>query len=160
MTDVIDGADALRVSAAVAVALTGIGLSLAWLPVLRREGPVCLAARLLTTAGLVAAFLDFGGLGGVLGPALAAMGVAAMWQSQPEPEVPRPRRKGILIASAATGLAIFACWRGWSVLEVVPAQARMISGLVAGAVGALATIAVADRARVRLREAVRERLNI
>jgi hypothetical protein len=57
-------------------------------------------------------------------------------------------------------LAIFACWRGWSVLEVVPAQARMISGLVAGAVGALATIAVADRARVRLREAVRERLNI
>lgn len=156
----IDTADALRVSAATAVGLTGVGLCLAWLPALRREGLVCLAARLLTTVGLIAAILDFGGLGGVLGPALAAMGFAAMWQSQPEPEVPRPRRKGIVIASALTGLAIFATLRGWSVLDLIPAQARVASALVAGAVGALATIAVADRARVRMREAVRERLNI
>lgn len=158
MSSMIDAADALRVSAAVAVALTGFGLSLAWLPALRHEGPVGLVARLLTTVGLVAAIVDFGGLGGVLGFALAAMGVAAMWQTQPEPEVPRPRRKGILIASAATGLAIFAALRGWSVLDMVPLQARVISAMVAGTVGALATIAVADRARVRMRDAVRERL--
>ena len=102
MASVIESADALRVSAAAAVALTGVGLCLAWLPALRREGLVCLTARLLTTVGLIAAILDFGGLGGVLGPALAAMGLAAMWQSQPEPEVPRPRRKGIVFASALT----------------------------------------------------------
>jgi hypothetical protein len=160
MSGVIDAADALRVSAAAAVALTGVGLCVAWLPALRHEGVVCLAARVLATIGLVAAILDFGDLGGVLGPALAAMGFAAMWQSQPEPEVPRPRRKGILIAAGATGLAIFASMRGWSVLDLVPAQARMISALVAGTLGALATIAVADWARVRMREAVRERLNI
>jgi hypothetical protein len=160
MASVIETADAVRVSAAAAVALTGVGLCLAWLPALRREGLVCLTARLLTTVGLIAAILDFGGLGGVLGPALAAMGLAAMWQSQPEPEVPRPRRKGIVVASTLTGLAIFAALRGWSVLDLVPAQARVVSALVAGALGGLATIAVADRARVRMREAVRERLNI
>ena len=156
----IETADAVRVSAAAAVALTGVGLCLAWLPALRREGLVCLTARLLTTVGLIAAILDFGGLGGVLGPALAAMGLAAMWQSQPEPEVPRPRRKGIVVASTLTGLAIFAALRGWSVLDLVPAQARVVSALVAGALGGLATIAVADRSRVRMREALRERLNI
>jgi hypothetical protein len=160
MASVIETADAVRVSAAAAVALTGVGLCLAWLPALRREGLVCLTARLLTTVGLIAAILDFGGIGGVLGPALAAMGLAAMWQSQPEPEVPRPRRKGIVVASTLTGLAIFAALRGWSVLDLVPAQARVFSALVAGALGGLATIAVADRARVRMREAVRERLNI
>jgi hypothetical protein len=160
MASVIESADALRVSAAAAVALTGVGLCLAWLPALRREGLVCLTARLLTTVGLIAAILDFGGLGGVLGPALAAMGLAAMWQSQPEPEVPRPRRKGILIASALTGLAIFAALQGWSVLDLVPTQARVVSAMVAGALGALATIAVADQARVRMREAVRDRLHI
>jgi len=160
MAGVIDSAEALRVSAGVAVALTGVGLCLAWLPALRHDGLVCLAARLLTTVGFVAAILDFGGLGGVLGPALAAMGLAAMWQSQPAPEVPRPRRKGILIASFATGLAIFATLRGWSVLGLVPDQARMISAMIAGTVGVLATVAVADRARVRMREALRERLNI
>jgi hypothetical protein len=159
MLGVTDNADALRLAAAIAVALIGVGLSLAWLPALRHDGLVCLAARLLTTVGLLAAILDFGGLGGVLGPALAAMGLAAMWQSQPEPEVPRPHRKGILIAAAATGLAVFAALRGWSMFEQVPAQARTISAAVAGTVGALATIAVADRARVRMREAVRERLN-
>ena len=160
MASVIETADAVRVSAAAAVALTGVGLCLAWLPALRREGLVCLTARLLTTVGLIAAILDFGGLGGVLGPALAAMGLAAMWQSQPEPEVPRPRRKGIVIASALTGFAIFAALRGWSVLGLVPAQARVVSALVAGALGGLATIAVGDRSRVRMREALRERLNI
>jgi hypothetical protein len=158
MSGLIDPGDGLRVSVAVAVALMGAGLCLAWLPALRHEGLVCMTARLLTTVGLVAAIVDMGGLGGVLGPALAAMGLAAMWQSQPEPEVPRPRRKGIVIAAAATGLAIFAALRGWSVLDLVPAQARMISALVAVALGALATVAVADRARVRMREAVRERL--
>jgi hypothetical protein len=87
------------------------------------------------------------------------MGFAAMWQSQPEPEVPRPRRKGIVIAAAATGLATFAALRGWSVLGLVPDQARTIAALIAATVGALATIAVADRARVRMREAIRERLH-
>ena len=160
MASVIESADALRVSAAAAVALTGVGLCLAWLPALRREGLVCLTARLLTTVGLIAAILDFDGLGGVLGPALAAMGLAAMWQSQPEPEVPRPRRKGIVFASALTGLAIFAALQGWSVFDLVPTQARVVSAMVVGALGALATIAVADQARVRMREAVRDRLNI
>jgi hypothetical protein len=158
MSGMIETADALRISAAIAVALTGLGLCLAWLPALRHEGLVCMAARVLTIIGLVAAILDFGGLAGILGPALAAMGFAAMWQSQPEPEVPRPRRKGIVIAAAATGLATFAALRGWSVLGLVPDEARTISALIAATVGALATIAVADRARVRMREAIRERL--
>lgn len=155
----IASGDALRFALAVAIALTALGLSIAWLPAVRHTGLVGLAARLLTAVGLFAAILDFGNLGGVLGPALAAMGAAALWQSQPKPEVPRPRRKGIFVAAAATGLAIYAALRGWSILDLVPTQARTISALVAGSVGALATVAVADRARVRLREAVRERLS-
>jgi len=159
MWGVIDTGDALRIGAASAVALTGVGLSIAWLPAFRYDGPAALTARLLMTAGLVAAIFDLGGLGGVLGLALTAMGGAVMWQSQPLPEVPRPRRKGVVIAAAATGFAIAAALRGWAWLDRVPDAARPVSALVAGSVGALATLAVADRARVRMREAVRDRLN-
>lgn len=155
---VIDtAADALSVAAATSVALAGVGLSVGWLPAFRQEGAAPLTARLLTMAGLVAAIIDLGGLGGVLGLALAAMGIAAMWQSQPPPEVPRPRRKGVVIAAAVTGVAIVAALRGWWLLDGVPDAARPVSALVAGSVGMLATLAIADRARVRLREAVRER---
>ncbi|MGH8774564.1 MAG: hypothetical protein ACRDWI_05115 [Jiangellaceae bacterium] len=149
--------DAVRIALAAAIAMSGLGLSLAWLPALRYDGAAAAAARLLLTAGLVAAMLDLGGLGGVLGLALAGMGAAAVWQSQLAPQVPRPRRKGVLIAAAATGLAIMAALRGWSLLGQVPEAARPIAALAAGSVTALATLAVADRARVRMREAIRER---
>jgi hypothetical protein len=157
MCCVIDTADALRIAAATTLALTGVGLSIAWLPALQHEGAAGPAARLLVTAGLVAAILDLGGLGGVLGLALAAMGAAAMWQGQPPPQIPRPRRKGVIIAACVTGLAILGAFRGWWLLGRVPDAGRTISALTVGSVGALATIAVADRARVRLREDVRER---
>lgn len=159
MSYVIDSGDAVRVASAAAVGLAGIGLSIAWLPALRHEGAATLVARLLMTAGLVAAMLDLGGLGGVLGLALTAMGGAAMWQSQPEPEVPRPRRKGILISAAVTGLLIAAALRGWWHFDRVPEQARQVAALMVGSAAAIATLAAADRARVRMRDAVRERLS-
>ena len=159
MDGVTDTADALQIGTATAIALAGVGLCIGWLPAFRHEGAAALTARLLTTTGLVAATLDVGGLGGVLGLALTAMGAAVMWQSQPPPQVPRPRRKGIVIAAAATGVSIVAALRGWWQLDRVPESVRSVSALVTGSVGALATLAIADRARVRLREAVRERLN-
>ncbi|MGH8822991.1 MAG: hypothetical protein ACRDVN_00740 [Jiangellaceae bacterium] len=155
----IDTGDALRIAAGAAVGLAGIGLSIAWLPALRYEGAAALVARLLITAGLAAAVVDLGGLGGVLGLALAAMGAAAMWQSQPAPEVPRPRRKGILVSAGVAGLSIAAALRGWWQFDHVPDQARPVSALLVGSGIGIATLAVADRARVRMRDAVRERLN-
>ncbi|HEX6578826.1 MAG TPA: hypothetical protein VF082_10705 [Jiangellaceae bacterium] len=154
----IDTGDALRIAGAAAVGLSGIGLGIAWLPARRHESPATPVARLLLTAGLVAAILDLGGLGGVLGLALAAMGATAMWQSQPAPEVPRPRRKGIVVAAGVSGLLIAAVLRGWWLFERVPDQARTVSAVLVGSAAGLATLAAADRSRVRMRDAVRERL--
>jgi hypothetical protein len=154
---VIDTSDALWIAAATTAALTGVGLSIAWLPAFRLAGAAAFTARLLVTAGLVAAILDLGGLGGVLGLALAAMGVAAMWESRLPPEVPRPRRKGVVVAAIVTGLVIVATLRGWWLLDRVPEAARPISALTVGSVAALATLAIADRARVRMRDDVGER---
>jgi hypothetical protein len=157
MCCVIDTSDAPWIAAATTALLTGVGLSIAWLPAFRLAGAAAFTSRLLVTAGLVAAILDLGGLGGVLGLALAAMGVAAMWESQPPPEVPRPRRKGVVVAAMVAGLVIVATLRGWWMLDRVPEAARPISALMVGSVAALATLAIADRARVRMRDDVRER---
>ena len=157
MCCVIDTSDAPWIAAATTALLTGVGLSIAWLPAFRLAGAAAFTSRLLVTAGLVAAILDLGGLGGVLGLALAAMGVAAMWESQPPPEVPRPRRKGVVVAAMAAGLVIVATLRGWWLLDRVPDAAKPISALSVGSVAALATLAIADRARVRMRDDVRER---
>jgi hypothetical protein len=158
MSCVIDTGDALRIAGATAVGLSGIGLGIAWLPALRHEGAATAVARLLLTAGLVAAILDLGGLGGVLGLGLAAMAATAMWQSQPAPEVPRPRRKGILVAAGVSGFLIAAALRGWWLFEQVPDQARPVAAVLVGSTAGLATLAAADRSRVRMRDAVRERL--
>jgi len=154
----IDTGDALRIAGAAAVGLSGIGLGIAWLPALRHEGAATAVARLLLTAGLVAAILDLGGLGGVLGLGLAATAATAMWQSQPAPEVPRPRRKGILVAAGVSGLLIAAALRGWWLFEQVPDQARPVAAVLVGSTAGLATLAAADRSRVRMRDDVRERL--
>src|ERR671919_2640861 len=98
MCCVIDLFDALRIAAATATALTGVGLSIAWLPAFRQVGAAAFTSRLLVTAGLVVAMLDLGGLGGVLGLALAAMGVAAMWGSPPAPAISPPPRQGVVVA--------------------------------------------------------------
>jgi hypothetical protein len=55
------------------------------------------------------------------------------------------------------GLVIVATLRGWWMLDRVPEAARPISALMVGSVAALATLAIADRARVRMRDDVRER---
>jgi hypothetical protein len=157
MSCVIDTSDALRIAAATTTALTGVGLSIAWLPAFRQAGAAALTSRLLVTAGLVVAILDLGGLGGVLGLALAAMGIAAMWESQPPPEVPRPRRKDVVVAAMVTGFVIVAALRGWWLFDRVPDAAKPISALSVGSVAALATLAIADRTRVRMRDDVRKR---
>ncbi len=160
IADVIDPVDALRVSAAIAVVLAGLGLSLAWLPALRFGGGPALMARVLVTAGLFAIIWDTRGLGGVLGFALTAMGLAVMWQGQQEPEVPRPRRKGVVIGATMTALAVIAAVRGWWHFDLVPDRATTATVVSLGAIGALGTLAVADRSRVRLRDAIRERFYV
>ena len=153
----IDPADAWRVAAAVAIGLAGLGISIAWLPAFRFGGGPALLARILATVGLLAVVWDSRGLGGVLGLALTAMGFAAVWQGQPEPEVPRPHRKGVVAGAAITALAVVAVVRGWWVFERVPDQATSAAVLGVAAIGMLGTLSVADRSRVRLRDAVRER---
>lgn len=156
----IDPAEALRVGTAIAVVLIGLGVSLAWLPAFRLGGGAALMARVLVMAGLLALIWDTRGLGGVLGFALTAMGLAAMWQGQPEPEVPRPRRKGVVIGALITALAVIAAVRGWWHFDLIPDRATTAAVLATGTIGALGTLAVADRSRVRLRDAVRERFYV
>ncbi|HEX6337876.1 MAG TPA: hypothetical protein VFZ85_13030 [Jiangellaceae bacterium] len=156
----IESSEALRVAAAATVVLLGVGISLAWLPALRYAGAAPMLSRILITAGAFSVVWDTRGLGGVLGLALAIMGVAALWQSQPPPEVPRPRRKGIVMGAALTALLVIAPARDWWLLERVPDGATTPVAWALGAIGALGTLSIADRSRVHLREALRDRFTV
>lgn len=156
----LDPDDLLRLAAAAAVALAGVGVTIAWLPAFRYGGGPALMARILVTAGLLAVVWDARGLGGMLGLMLTAMGMMAVWQGQPEPEVPRPRRRGILAGAAATAVVIVAVFEGWWVLDRLPEATVTPTAAVLGAIGGLGTLAIADRSRIRLRDAVRARFGV
>ncbi|MBB5789771.1 hypothetical protein [Jiangella mangrovi] len=151
-----DADHSTRLAIAGVVLLIGLGCIIAWLPARRRDR-AGLPSRLLVTAGLIMGMADLGGLGSVLGFALAAMGALILWEAQPAPEVPRPHRGGIVVAAALSGVAALATFEGWWSLARVPAELRAVATLVVGVTGALATLAIADRARVRLRVAVKRR---
>ncbi len=151
-----DADHSLRLAIAGVVLLLGLGCIIAWLPARRRD-PAGLPSRLLVTAGLIMGIADLGRLGGVLGFALAAMGALIAWEAQPPPEVPRPHRGGIVVAALLAGTAALGAFEGWGALVRVPAELRAVATLVVGVTGALATLAIADRARVRLRVAIRRR---
>jgi hypothetical protein len=154
---VIESANAFSIVSVVAVGLAVIGISIAWLPGFRYGGLATLLARLVIGAGIVAMLVDSRGLGLILGIGLAALGAVAAWEARPAPEVPRPRRKGVVLASIATGVVLLAAIRGWGRLSEVPETAVPIVALGLGAVATLGTLAIADRSRIRMRDAVRER---
>lgn len=147
--------DAVQIVLAGIVVLIGVSSTIAWSPA-RGRYPGGLSARLFLTAGLVAVAVDPSGLG-VLGGVLTAMGLAVWWAGQPDPELPRPRHGGIVTASIVTGLATLATLRGWGVLEALPEEIRLAIAPFVGAIGALGTIAIADRTRVTFRDAMRRR---
>ncbi|WP_157552970.1 hypothetical protein [Jiangella gansuensis] len=156
MRHMFDADHSLRLVMAGVVLLIGISCSIAWLPATRRD-PAGLPARGFGTAGAIMAIADWGGVGSVLGLSLAAMGVLIGWEGQPPPEMPRPRRGGLVTAAVVTGLVTLATFDGWGPLSRMPDELRAVAALVVGVTGALATVAIADRSRVRLREAIRRR---
>lgn len=153
-----DADHALQLVTAGVILLVGVGSSVAWLPATRRD-PSGLPARVFMTAGLAMAVVDVGGVGSVLGLSLAAMGALVAWEGQPAPETPRPRRRGLITAAVFTGLAALATFDGWGPLERVPEELRAIAAVFVATTGVLATLAIADRARVQLRVALRLRFN-
>jgi hypothetical protein len=154
---VLEGLDTMTVITIAGVSLAVVGITIAWLPGLRYSGIVTLAARLLIGAGVLTVVLDSRGLGVILGLGLTALGALASWEGRPAPEVPRPRRKGVIIAALATALVMLAAMKGWWLLSMVPDGARPVVALALGAVAALGTLAIADRSRIKMRDAVRER---
>lgn len=154
----IASADAVRMTAVSVVALIGLGVCVAWLPAWR-SNPEGLPARLFIAAGVASAIADLGGVGSLLGIALALLGVLAWWEARPAPEQPRPQLLGLTVAALATGLATFAVLKGWGPLDRMPDEVRAVAALGVGAAGVLGTFAVADRSRVRLREATRRRFD-
>jgi hypothetical protein len=156
---VLEGVDLTGAAIALSVLLAGVGLTIAWLPVVRVDGWTSLFPRLLACAGVAAVVLDDGfGLGAVLGLALGGLGGVAAWQSRPPADLPRPRRVGVLVAAALSGLLVLAADQGWWLFDRVPEVAAPWVALALGGVGALATLAVADRERVRYREALLRRV--
>ncbi|AYY12820.1 hypothetical protein EF847_08945 [Actinobacteria bacterium YIM 96077] len=148
--------DALQLMCAGVVTLITLSSVIAWLPA-RSHCPDCLSGRLFIGIGTIALILDPGGVG-VLGAILAAMGIAIWWAGQPVPEIPRPRQQGLLITSLIAGLVTLMALRGWGPLGDIPEQARIVVAPFVAAVGALGTLAVADRARVTYRDELRRRL--
>ena len=104
--------------------------------------------------------LDPRGVGAVLGLSLAAMGAVVWWGGQPPPEVPRPRRRGFYIASGLAGLVTYATSEGWGPLSRVPEEGRPVAALFVGIVALLATLAIADRARITFRDRLRRRFAV
>ncbi len=153
----LDAEQATRFVVAGVVLLIGLGVFNAWMPAARHD-PAGPFARVFMTVGLVMATFDFGGVGSVLGFSLATLGAFVAWEGQPSPDIPRPTRRGVVVIATSTGLAVLAVLSGWGPLSSAPEQARAVAGVVIAAVGVLATFAIADRARVRLREAISRRL--
>ncbi|TDE14015.1 hypothetical protein [Jiangella asiatica] len=156
MTHMFDADHSLRLVTAGVVLLIGIGCSIAWLPATRRD-PAGLPSRVFATVGTIMAIADWGGVGSVLGISLAAMGVLVGWEGQPPPELPRPRRGGLVTAAVVAGVATLATFDGWGPLERLPEELRAVATLVVAVTGALAALAIADRSRIGLREAIRRR---
>lgn len=158
MESVVDSGNSLGIILIGVVLLIGLALSIAWLPALRHD-PGGLPARIFGSFGLAVFVADFGGLGSVLGLALAAMGLMMSWESQPAPEVPRPRRRGIVTGAIVTGAATYAILAGWGPASRFPDEIGTIIALTTAGVGTVATLAIADRARVSLREALHRRID-
>ncbi len=156
MACVPDTGDYVQFVISGAVVLIGLGLSIAWIPATRYD-PGGLPARLFVTVGVVAAVADPRGLGIVLGIALAVLGVLMWWESQPAPEVPRPRVRGLVVAALVTAAAVLATVVGWGPFGRLPESVRLVVALGIAGAGAIGTLAVADRTRVVLRDAIRRR---
>lgn len=149
--------DALQLVMAGVVVLAGLCLTIVWIPA-RRQYPGGFPARAFVTIGLFAVVWDPWGLG-VLGGVLTGMGMAIWWSGRPEPELPRPRRAGLSVAAAITGVLVLAMIRGWGPLDGIPDQVRAVATLFVGGVGVMGTLAIADRSRVTFRDALRRRLS-
>lgn len=149
--------DALQLVLAGVVVLMGLCLTIVWIPA-RHQYPGGFPARTFATIGLVAVIWDPGGLG-VLGGVLAGMGVAIWWSARPAPELPRPRRTGLAVAAAITGVLVLAMIHGWGPLGGIPDQMRAVATLFVGGVGVMGCLAIADRCRVTFRDALRRRFN-
>ncbi|WP_166351537.1 hypothetical protein [Phytoactinopolyspora limicola] len=147
--------DAYQIVAAGVVVLVGLCLTIAWAPA-RGHYPGGLPSRAFVTVGLMTVFWDPGGLG-IVGAVLTAMGVAIWWCGRPEPELPRPRRAGLVVAAVASGIIVLATDLGWGALGRIPDDARALATVVVIGVVLLGTLAIADRARVTYRDALRRR---
>ena len=64
---------------------------------------------------------------------------------------------GVIIAALITALVMLAAMRGWWLFGRVPDDVRPVVALALGGVAALGTLAIADRSRIKMRDAVRER---
>ncbi|NDL59228.1 hypothetical protein [Phytoactinopolyspora mesophila] len=148
--------DALPIVSAGVVLLIGLCLTIAWIPA-RGRYPGGLPARVAISLGVAAIAWEPVGLG-VLGAVLSAMGVAIWWAGRPEPELPRPRRRGLVIAAVVSGLLVLASLDGWGPFARVHEDIRAIATVFVVAVCLLGTLAVADRARVTFRDALRRRI--
>jgi hypothetical protein len=156
MACVPDTGDYVQIVISGAVVLVGLGSSIAWIPATRYD-PGGLPARLFITAGVVAAVADPGGLGTVLGIALTALGIFVWWESQPAPEIPRPRLRGLVVAALVTATAVLGTLIGWGPFDRLPESLRLVVALGIAGAGTIGTLAVADRTRVVLRDAIRRR---
>lgn len=123
-----------------------------------RHGLSAMLTRPMIGAGAAATVLDFGGLGTVLGGGLVTLGALIGWESMAPPEIPRPRGTLTVVVVLLTGTLAAAVWGGVGPLATASETYRLLGTLAVGGLGSLLAIAAADRARVRLRDQVIERL--
>lgn len=122
------------------------------------HGVSAMVSRPMVGAGATATVLDLGGLGMVLGLGLAILGALIGWESMAPPQIPRPRGTLTLAVVLLSAVLAAAVWSGVGPSATTSETYRVLGTIAVGVLGSLLAVAAADRARVRLRDQVIERL--
>lgn len=151
--------DSLRWVLAGAIASLTLCSMLTWTGAGRYALPVHVS-RPIMGVGAIGVVIDSTGLGAVLGAALFGLGLVIAWEAMPAPEVPRPRTRLTFLVIVFTTLACAVLLLGVGPASDMAETTRNVGALAGLAVGGLLAVAAADRARVRLRERVADRLGV
>lgn len=151
LRSMIATSDALRLGLITAAVLAVLGLGIAWLPLTAHRGGLPILPRLVMAAGVLSVVFFGFDIGAMLGAGAAVLGGLASWDTRPPADAPRPQRVAIIVVATATGCAVAVALAGWVPLAGTEVL-RLVAAVALGAVGTLATLAVADRERSRLRD--------
>ncbi len=148
----IESLEPAQIGLVTAVGLALVGYGIAMTPLVRNRARPAIIPRLLAAAGLVVIAAYGFDLRSLLAVGVVAIGVVAAYDTRSPSGTPYPRWDAIAAAALLSGLAVYFALRGALPLLDRASWLPAVAAGVFGVAGALGTLAVADRERVRLHE--------